>query len=521
MSWKTESSNKRIKMESVAMVAIAIGLFFYFTRPLWHWLFFSFLYRKMVFLLVTMGLIVAAIGLIRKEIKRYQRRFRYISDGRYAWIVAKWILLCFVPWLGVQYLSIDTYGRSLAYSFEPEMVQGLPETTNIRYTPYEVSLAFANARQENPTKQVGDIDPVEINGEFHWLAPRIPHGIANWLLRQTDGILLVNEDGGVEFQPQLFKCGEGMGITDSIAWKLFSKRFGAEYPEIFYLEIDGVWTGMAPYVTYEFYFPVFVPKWGGVMLVHPDGRIEDLSPAQAQADPRLTGQRLFPEALARAYSLKWGYRFGGLWNILWFHHEQVEVADLVGTENEMPYYLPTTWGPQWMMAVEPSGPSQSIFKIFWFDAHSGKARLTEFREKAFVGPNRGASFAKSETSGYVWVEEIKEGWTGTYLVIEPRPIVREGTLYWQYSVTPRDYTGVGLTILVNSLDTEDVIHFCSRKALMRWLVGEGKPDSLPCERAVEPVAPTPVAVPRDLGEMTEEEIYDLIRQALDELERRQ
>jgi len=173
-----------------------------------------------------------------------------------------------------------------------------------------------------------------------------------------------------------------------------------------------------------------------------------------------------------------------------------------------------------MMAVEPSGPSQSIFKIFWFDAHSGEARLTEFA-KALVGPNRGAQYAKSETPGYTWREKGEKEESGTYLAIEPRPIIREGTLYWQYSVTTFRYTGVGLTVLVNSFDVEDVLHFCSRDSLMRWLAGEGSPDAVPCSQAAPAEATQPVHLPGDLESLTNERLYQLLRQIADELERRQ
>lgn len=512
-------SKKRIEFEinwryviSIISVAIVI-LVFWRTLPLWHWLFFGLIYRHIVGWTVTVVLLAIAIYFIILA-----SRDSWRTDWRFIWLA----LLCLPLWVGYLCWSTDVYGRTVAFSFEPEVVQELPDTTNVRYIPYEVAQAFARARQEDPTKMVGDIDPILMDGEFYWVSPRIPNGIANFFFRQTDGILLVAEDGTIEFEPQVFQCGEGMAIGDAIAWRLFSKRYQAEYPEIFYLKIDGTWTAMAPYVTYDFRFPVFVPKWGGVMLVHPDCQIEDLSPNQAQTDPRLVGQRIFPEALARIYSLSWGYRFGGLWNIWWTHQEQVEVANLEGTKNEMPYYLPTTWGPQWMMATEPSGPSQSIFKIFWFDTHSGQAKLKEFTQKhSLIGPNQATGYAKSETPGYNWLEKGKEETSGTYLAIEPRPVIRGGSLYWQYSVTTNTYTGVGLTILVNSFDTEDVLHFCSRAALIRWLAGEGGSDSVPCARAAEPVEVLPPVQPGvPLEEMTTEQLIELLRQIANELERR-
>lgn len=510
----------------VITVCIVIGsaLLTMLTMPLWHWLLFGWLYRHAVGWVVTATLTAAAVISVRKESARIKPRYYSIGFGKEMWLYSRWVLLCVVLLCGYLYFSTDTYGRAVTHSFEPEIVQELPDTTCVRYIPYEVSLAFAQARQENPTKKTGDIDPVEIGGEFFWIAPRIPNGIGNWLFSQTDGVILVSEDGASRFEPQVFKCGEGMAFRHAIAWQLFQTRFAAEYPEIFYLQMEDEWVAMAPYITYAFHFPVFVPKWGGVMLVHPDCVIEDLTPEQAQANPRLEGQRLFPEALAKVYSGSWGYRFGGLGNILWRHWEQVEIPNLEGTENEMPYFVPTTWGPQWMVATEPSGPSQSIFKIFWFDTHSGEAKLAEFAGEGLVGPNRAAGYAKGETPGYTWLEGKGDAQSGTYLAIEPRPIIQEGRLYWQYSVTTQKYTGVGLTILVNSRDTEEVLHFCSRASLTRWLRGEGGPDPVPCTRAgptapaeAAPIQPVPTG---DLETLTNEELYQLLHQIISELEKR-
>lgn len=512
--------NRRLIGRVAGLLAV-FGLLFYLTNPMWHWLFFGWVWRHIVGWIATVSLFGTAVYCAFQACKRWFSEY----GGKFRWNWLGWAFLPMALWLGYLYFSADTYGRAVAHSFEPKIVRELPNTTSVRYLPYEVALTYARARQENPTKQVGDIDPIQIGEKFFWLAPRIPNGIANSLFSQTDGVVLISDDGGSKFEPQSFTCGEGMAIRDAVAWRLFSKRFAAEYPEIFYLRIEDEWVAIAPYVTYRFVFPVFVPQWGGVMLVHPDCVIEDLTPAQAQADPRLEGQRLFPEALARAYAGAWGYRFGGLWNIIFLHREQVEIPNLEGTENEMPYFLPTSWGPQWMIATEPSGPSQAIFKIFWFDAHTGEARLTEFTEvDALIGPNRGAQFAKGETSGYVWRESGKEGETGTYLAIEPRPTIRSGALYWQYSVTTFEYTGVGLTILVDSLNTENVLHFCSRASLLRWIDGEGGPDSVPCPAAgvATPTKTAPTVVPiGDLQKLTDEELYQLLRQIADELEQRQ
>ena len=443
----------------------------------------------------------------REEIRR--RRKLYQAFG---------FLISFFLILGYWWLATDTYGRGVAESPPVERVQSLPQTGE-RFVPYEVARVLAGASQPSPTHKVGDIDPIGDSNNTYWVGPVIPHGWGNNFFSRVNNIIVVNNDGNVEEFPAPFRYGEGMYWGHGIKWQMLRKRYFAEYPEIFYIpEKDGKWLGVAPYITYHFSFPVFIPKFGGVMLFSEDGKIEDLTPEEALSDPRLQGRRIFPEWLARLIVSKWGYRFGGLLNVLFVHRGQVDIADLDNTANEMPYYLRTSWGPEWMIAANPAGPSRAVSKIFWIDARTGEVRVYTPPEP-LIGPNIGEGFVKSHTPGYNWREKGKDSDSGTYVAIEARPIIRGGALYWEYSVTTFDYKGVNLTVLLNSGNKDEVLHFCSHNSLKRWLEGKGGPDSLPCGGNIGS-PPVSGVSSCDLQKMSDEQLIQLIERAAKELESR-
>ncbi|OGC54516.1 hypothetical protein A2797_00700 [candidate division WWE3 bacterium RIFCSPHIGHO2_01_FULL_48_15] len=408
---------------------------------------------------------------------------------------------------------------SVASSLKPELIQSIPATQRVRFVPIEVAETLARNQQEVSQLVLGDMDPIDYKGDFLWVGPRVPNGFFNSLGSSMDGFMVVDENRKLTVVSQPFRYGEGMLFANDIRWQMIQKHYFSRYPEIFYLPVepDGRYLGVVPYISYRFEFPVMVPYWEGVMLFHDDGTIEDLTVAQATKDPRLTNQRLFPEWLARYQADAIAQYKHGIWNAWFQHRDQAEIPIVAHSVNQMPYLLP---GNIWMIAAEPVGNSQSVSKIFLIDAHTGKMQIAEFStERAMISPNVGWGYAKAGTQGgYVWAE----GEGGTYLLVEPRPAIKDGKLYWMYTVTVRQATGISLTILVGS--NTEVLHFCSRESLMQWVQGTGGTEKIPCgEQRTDSPAPTPDqgTIPStDIRKMSDQELVDLLRQIADELKHR-
>lgn len=409
----------------------------------------------------------------------------------------------------------------IADQMEPLFIDELPETARVRYTPLGIAQTLMRAMQVESHLKIGDIDPVDLDGQFVWIAPRVPNGLVNALSRSMDGFLVVREDEALPAISQPFEYGEGSLLYRNIIWQLRIRHYGCSFPEIFYLpdpETDGGYMGIVPYVGWRWHRITTVPYWAGVAIFHAGGEIEDLTVEEALADPRFEGQRLFPEMLTLLQARSWAYK-DGVANA-WFRHiDQVEIPQLRYSDNQMPFLLP---GNIWMVAAEPAGPSQSVFKIFFFDAHNGALKIYEFSTvQAVLGPNVAWGYAQSGTPGYVWRESSG---AGTYILVEARPVIKSGKLYWMYSVTTSGNDGIAFTILVGGEAStilmggeSKILHFCSRDSFERWITGAGGSDPIPCGAQSEcPVCPSSG---QDLGELSPRELLILIQQATEELEK--
>lgn len=488
---------------AIVFILLGISMFLWATRPLWHSIVFFFYMNPLPWMLFGFAIAVTGWAVAGGD-------YDHTPWGRWAVAVAVWLaLLLLLPCTGA---LTRVY---IAAQMSPEVITQLPETERVRFVPIEVAETLAQNKQEDSRLAVGDMDPIDFNGNFLWVAPRVPNGFVNSFVHRMDGFMVVDEDTNLTVVRQSFRFGEGMLLHHWIGWQLLMRDYWAKYPEFFYLpvETDGGYLGVAPYIGYRFQFPVQVPYWAGVMVFHSDGTIEDLTVEQALSDSRFEGQRLFPEELARYQAASWAYKEGIL-NAWFTHHDQVEIPRLVHSENQMPYLLP---GNIWMIAAEPTGPSQSVFKIFFFDAHTGSLKLYELDpDHAMIGPNVAWGYAKAGTqAGYVWAES---GEGGTYLIIEPRPAINDGALRWMYTVTVRQQTGISLTILVGGQD--EVLHFCSRRSLERWLEGVGGSDPIPCGQPTSLTSSETEVPLDDLSAMSDDELLNLLRRIIDELERR-
>lgn len=460
------------------------GLGLWFTRPWWQPLWFHLFYKNLPFWIMTLALFVGALilYLVANSSKKKSVKKKSVNG----WVFFGPALGCFfVLLLVLSILGSPITNCKIYQSLKPEVIAQLPETTEIRYLPMEIARAYGQNKIQESEITLGDTDPIIYEGgKLDWVAVRIPNGAFRTMTKQADGFALIRSDGSVKMISQPMKYGEGMIVEDNIIWQLRLKRYWVDIPEIYYVFGEkGEVVGVVPYIKYRMDFPVMVPYWGGVFLFHPDGTIEDLTPEEAQALPYMRGQRLFPEKLARIQVESWAYKYG-IWNAWADHKDQTEIPTVEHSSNQMPYLLPTAEGPKWFVATEPQGKAFGIFKIFFVDAHDGKFQLMELtRESALTGPNRVWDYIRSALPDYKW---------GEITMLEPRPLVKDGILYWMVSLTSvsgdlsLSYGAVTETVLV-SAQTNQIMSFRTEERLRAFLRGEvGIPEpTVPVGQTVE------------------------------------
>jgi hypothetical protein len=453
------------------------------------------------------------------------------------------------------YLIVASPLRDLKYldSVEAEKIGQMPDTTGIRFLPYDVAARFGQNTQDDSTIVLGEFEPLDNSeGGIDWVAPREPNGLYNSLVRNQDGVTVIRPDGSAETVNQEFRRGEGMALYRNVNWKLKREKFFAHHTNQYYVLDGEELLGVVPYISYRFSFPVMVPRWGGVLVVHPDGEVENLSPEEAVRDGRFEGERLYPEQLARRVGDVWKYR-NGYWNT-WFAHEneaqipQIDAsgqqaasdpqpATLEGTSaNQMPFLIPTGEGPQWFSAAEPYGGSFSMYRGIYVDAHSGE--VTYFKPdtgSALIGVNKALDYAKATFPNYQWGVNA--------VILEPRPVVKDKTLYWMATITNADTAGVNQTVMVNASEQGEVTVLETYEDVVAFVEGEDTGETVNVEGgdslgASEEVTTTPEtqvpggqsaqpgdragsqAAPGDVSKMSDEELIRIISEAAKELESR-
>jgi hypothetical protein len=125
-----------------------------------------------------------------------------------------------------------------------------------------------------------------------------------------------------------------------------------------------------------------------------------------------------------------------------------------------------------------------------------------------VGQASALGYVRSAFPTYNWYKRGEKESSGDVIAIEPRPIIKDGVLYWQFSITNTAYAGVRRTALVNAR-TNEVIYFESLEEIRQFLAG-----------SFGGHGPSMTTAGPDLSKMSDSELIQLLRRISDELERR-
>jgi hypothetical protein len=84
-------------------------------------------------------------------------------------------------------------------------------------------------------------------------------------------------------------------------------------------------------------------------------------------------------------------------------------------------------------------------------------------DSALIGPERAKGYITRAYPTFDW---------GEILAIEPRPIIRDGSLYWMFTVTPYNFAGIVDTVLVNSRSGEVLSFGSNYQKVLDFLRGK-------------------------------------------------
>lgn len=484
---------------------------------IFHWLIFEVIIRNGVFWLAAVAIaLIWIVTLVATSTKR--ERYGESNLEFRTWPHVLGLGLCCLLFAYVLF-SGGLVGVALSQGTSLRKLEEMPMTTGVRYLPKEVAQTLGANASQDPAYKLGDYDPYAVGDDLNWMAPRIPTGIGNQIFGHGDGVAFINSNAPVSITQQTMDCAEGQAFGKQIESAMWNANYLSDIPEVYYGFDKGQIYAYAPYINYRFDFPVLVPQWGGVFVVNGNCQVENLSPETAMTDPRLTNKVIYPLDLAKQIADAWAWR-SGISNALFNHIDQTEVPQMDGN-NQMPFIIPSSNGPLLFVGLEPYGPSYSIYKMMFFDGHTGKLGMYELPQNSgLMSPNKAQDFVKSAHPTFDWSNN---------LVIEPRPITKLGNdghvkLFWQVSVTSVKYAGVSFTSLVDSLD-KTVYDLASRDEVLRFIAG-----TFAGRIAVatgNPTIPTTAVAPSitvtgtdNLQQMSDEQLIQLIKNAAVELQRR-
>jgi len=480
------------------IIALCIGG--YYVRPWFHGLVIG-IYRSPLFMMFLFAIILLA--LINLIMLFYMSRAQFKDTGRYNMfkrvrsiltVVVVIFMICLVPLFFYSGYYMD---RALYEETDYVLLDGMPETDVIRFLPFSVAERYSLDVFTDPQYTLGDGDLVKEDGRLYWNFPMVPEGSILYFTKKPQGVISISADNSskeIETNMQEMEIGEDIGITDNIEWQIYKKDMFCDIADIYYQD-DKI---IVSVIKYKFKLIGRYPYFGGVYTIDFDGNIEYYSPEDAAEQP--WGNRIYPESLARKQVEVVNTR-KGLLNMWFYHEEMIEIQDVYSGGNQQPFLLDTEDGLVWMTAVEPRGRSFGLYELYFQNAVDGKIYLYRVSEDNLTGPRYSVDYVKKTFPNYDWY---------SFYISEPRPIIKDGELYWLVSIVPNDSAGVTMQCVVNA-KTSEVTSFDSDEKVLAFFEGE------------QPLPPDEGVTIEDVKEKIREveDILEELKALLEELEPQQ
>lgn len=384
--------------------------------------------------------------------------------------------------------------RSIYTHTHYESIPGLPAGGKVRLVPRDVAVQITSSGFNSPTEHLTDFRIVKTPRGLAWTALRTPDGLVRIFTKKTTGIVTLDAEStarNVKATDARFQIAPHLQITDNVRWQLLKRHYFIDLTDpVSLLDAQGRPIMIVPYITYKG-FLIRHPVLGGVFVVHPNGRIEDLSPKAARARREIASSgRLFPDHLARRYQDAYAYK-RGIWNKFFLHAEQTQITDT--ESNQQPYLIDFgARGAKWVTVAEPYGRAFAVNAIFLTDTVTGHTQIWRVPPNASYSGNQRAIQTVRSVSipGIVYADQAAPGQAtggGRFAVVEPRPVFVSGRLVYLVSIIPESANAVSKSVIVDAASNKVIKIFnndtdpsADRKVLLYLATGQlsGGPTSI-------------------------------------------
>lgn len=362
----------------------------------------------------------------------------------------------------------------------------------VRYTGMQIAFKDINQAIKAATEEVTMENTVPFVSKtgFGYVAPITPDGFISTFSQKNPGFVVFNDR--LPDNPQAskahrviqpFEIGQDMQVLDNLERQLIYSDFFASYDHPHYVVLDPNkpehFTAVVSKIKYKWFM---FPYWGGVVLVHDNGKMEDLSAQEAMKDPRLVGQWIFPQKLAKDYVKLENYKVGwGIFSEMVRVPGRLEIPKLPG-ESQFPMLTHGADSVNYhVIATKAAGSGGGLYRMYYVNATTGQGMYYEYGENETVyGPEAALTRVTNEQS-FNWFREDGDSKSGNMIPVEPVYIVlSDNKLYWKISVTNRKYEGVAATVVSPASNPNDRTLFKAQNEFDAWLNGKAISTAASC-----------------------------------------
>ncbi|WP_204959942.1 hypothetical protein [Salinigranum salinum] len=395
-----------------------------------------------------------------------RRHVGSLASGQFGLVVFVLVLVAGAGLTG--FLAGEEIGKSTMDS--APTAENLSETdpAKPRVVTKSVASRYASNTLNFPQYRIEGGDITVRNGTPYWSYALAPDGAYNHYTKRQHGTVLVDmtqQNAEVDTVVGDLDKGVGPAFYNNYRFAMLKQaNYLVEYGDPFMVVHESDQYIAVPYTKPEFHWlplPYTTPEWGGVVLVGPDGSIEDLSPAEARDHSGLEEQKLYPFALAREKVAATKYR-NGIVNTFTSHEDEIEVAPVPGEGNDQPFLVFTNEGPEYVVAVEPYGQAQGLKEVWTIDGRTGTYEVYSPQQSLF-GARKATDYVRQAARTTDW---------NRFTPSEPIPVVIDDQLYWEVRVVPSDSSGIAYIAFVNA-QSSDVHEVSTTPEVTAFLEGEG------------------------------------------------
>lgn len=475
-----KSKNLSVYILDAVLLVFALGVMYWIFPDFVQNIVFDVGMRNMIFIVPWIAF--AYVGW-RFLIGKFTRRRRIITGLATLFVLS--IVWDLGIWFSRDYLIFLEFAN---YQKRERLVENAPETG--RYTPLQNACVDLSNAISTSSEHVDcdHVQPIITGGKhFGYAAPITPSGFLQTFLMKNPGFMVFDDSPEVIDDPKRRirriddpqEVGPGMEWFDNLNRVLVLTDFFANYETPHYLALDQSHpeklTAVVSKIKYAYFFQL--PYWAGVVLVHSDGKIEDLSKEDALKDPRLKGQWLHPLQLERQYVQLQDYATGyGIFSPIVRVPGKLEIEELPGN-NKFPFLFQGADGdPYLVTATKGEGSARGLFRMYFRNANTGEGSYHEFKPDEVVYGASAALDRVTNIPGYNWYRESNSS-SGNMIAVEPVYIMRPGEtmLHWKFTVTNREFAGISATVVSHGSRPDDMKVFRTRAEFETWKHGGSTP----------------------------------------------